>query len=119
MKGVTSCAWALETAERWAHLDPLSEPAQRKLMRLLALDGQRTQALARYAGFRRLLVAELGVEPGTRDAASSTSASWLKKSAQTNLPGMPGRLPVPLTPFIGRDKELAELTAWLRDPGSA
>jgi len=55
---------ALETAQRWAQIDALNEPAQRSLMRLLALDGQRTQALARFEGFRKLLNQELNVEPG-------------------------------------------------------
>jgi DNA-binding SARP family transcriptional activator len=106
----------LEVAERWVHLDPLSEPAQRRLMRLLALDGQRTQALARYAGFCRLLASELGVEPSS-ETRLLYERILAEETAQTNLPGMPGRLPVPLTPFIGRESELVELITWLRDPG--
>jgi DNA-binding SARP family transcriptional activator/predicted ATPase len=105
----------LEAAERWARLDPLSEPALRQTMRLLALDGQRTQALARYHSFRRLLEAELGVEPG-RESDLLYQRILAEESTQASLPGMPGLLPVPLSPFIGRDKEIAELTAWLRDP---
>jgi predicted ATPase len=106
---------ALEVTERWAHIDPLSEPAQRRLMRVLALDGQRTQALARFTGFRKLLAGELGVEPA-RETHQLYERILAEEYAQANIPGMPGKLPVPLTPFIGRGDELAELTAWLRDP---
>ena len=99
--------------ERWVQVDPLNETAQRRLMRLLALDGQRTQALARYAGFSRILATELGVEP-SRESQQLYQRILAEESAQTNLPGLPGRLPVPLTPFVGREDELAELIAWLR-----
>ena len=104
---------ALELTERWVHVDPLNEAAQRRLMRLLALDGQRTQALARYTAFSRLLATELGVEP-SRESQQLYQRILAEESAQTNLPGLPGRLPVPLTPFVGRQDELAELTSWLR-----
>jgi DNA-binding SARP family transcriptional activator/predicted ATPase len=106
---------ALELSRRWARLDPLSEPAQRSLMRLLALDGQRAQALAQYTGFRRQLNADLEVEP-----ALETQHLYQRvideETTQFSLPGMPGKLPVPLTPFIGREEELSKLTAWLCDP---
>ena len=104
---------ALALTERWVQVDPLNEAAQRRLMRLLALDGQRTQALARYAGFNKILATELGVEPN-RESQQLYQRILAEESAQTNLPGLPGRLPVPLTPFVGREDELAELTSWLR-----
>lgn len=106
----------LVKAQRWVQLDPFSEAAQVKLMRLLALDGQRTQALAHYMGYSRLLQAEMGVEPG-RLARQLYERILAEEEVQTNLPGLPGGVPVSLTPFIGRVKELADLTAWLRDPG--
>jgi predicted ATPase/DNA-binding SARP family transcriptional activator len=106
---------ALEIAQRWVHLDPLSEPAQRGLMRLLALDGQRTQALAGFAGFAKMLRTELGVVP-ERETQRLYQRILDEETTQTSLPGMAGRLPVPLTPFVGREDELAELAAWVRDP---
>ena len=105
---------ALELTERWAHMDPFSEPALRGLMRTLALDGQRTQALARYSGFRKILIVELGVEPGV-ETQQLFQRILDEETTQAILPGMPGRLPAPLTPFVGRETELAELAAWLRD----
>ena len=106
---------AIEVAERLAQVDPLSELAQCGVMRLLARSGQRTQALARYTSFRKLLMNELSVEP-VRETQLLYERILAEESAQASLPGVPGRLPVPLTPFVGRQDELAELTAWLRDP---
>ncbi len=48
---------------RAAEIDPLRESAQRGLMRLLALSGQREAALSQYDACSRVLAAELGVEP--------------------------------------------------------
>jgi len=50
-------------------LDPLYEEAHRMLMRLLALSGQRSAALAQYATCRRLLAEELGVTPAAETVA--------------------------------------------------
>ena len=106
---------AIEVAERLAQVDPLSELAQCGVMRLLARSGQRTQALARYTSFRKLLMNELSVEP-VRETQLLYERILAEESAQASLPGVPGRLPLPLTPFVGRQDELAELTAWLCDP---
>lgn len=108
----------LKAAERWARLDLYSESAQRKLMRLLALDGQRAQALARYQSYHKQLLDELGVEPD-HETRQLYARILDEETAQANQPGsagLPGALPVPLTPFIGRHKELADLAAWLRNP---
>ena len=50
-------------ARRQLELEPWDEDAQRQVMRLLALDGQRDAALAQYEACRRVLAAELDVEP--------------------------------------------------------
>ena len=50
-------------AQRLLDLDPLSEQAHRKLMRLYALSGRRSRALAQYESCLNLLRLELGVEP--------------------------------------------------------
>ena len=105
---------ALEVTQRWVHLDPFNESAQRSLMRALALDGQRTHALASYTACVKTLQSELGVEP-SRETQQLYQRILTEETSQTSLPGMPGRLPVPLTPFVGRGDELAELAAWLRD----
>lgn len=54
---------ALPFAHRQVELEPWLEEAHRQLMRILALDGQRSAALAQYETCRRLLANELDVEP--------------------------------------------------------
>lgn len=51
-------------SERALDLQPLSEPALLRMLRLLDLEGDRVEALRRYDDFARRLKAELGVEPG-------------------------------------------------------
>jgi DNA-binding SARP family transcriptional activator len=57
----------LKTSERYTRrqleLDPLREDAHRRLMRLLASQGQRAAALAHYAACCQILRDQLGVEP--------------------------------------------------------
>jgi WD40 repeat protein/DNA-binding SARP family transcriptional activator len=53
----------LRFARRLLELEPWREEAHREVMRLLALDGQRTTALAQYETCRRVLAEELGVKP--------------------------------------------------------
>ncbi len=54
---------ALAYARRQLELEPWQEEAHRQVMRLLALTGQRSAALAQYETCRRMLKAELGIEP--------------------------------------------------------
>ncbi|MFO7695687.1 MAG: BREX system ATP-binding domain-containing protein, partial [Anaerolineae bacterium] len=60
---------ALRTARRWLELEPLDERAHRQVMRLLAVTGQSSAALAHYEACRRMLRAELGAEPDARTTA--------------------------------------------------
>jgi len=54
---------AVHCARRHLALEPWDEPARRRLMRLLALDGRRGAALAEYETCRWVLAHELGVGP--------------------------------------------------------
>jgi DNA-binding SARP family transcriptional activator len=54
---------ACEVAWRQVELEPWEEEAHRQLIRLLALSGQRSAALAQYETCRRLLDEELSIEP--------------------------------------------------------
>lgn len=55
---------AVSYARRQTLLDPLSEAAHCHLMELLALAGQRSEALAQYQTCSNMLAEELGLEPG-------------------------------------------------------
>ncbi len=56
---------AIRSAQRLVDLEPWDETAHQRLMRLLALNGQRGAALAQFETCRRQLALELGVAPST------------------------------------------------------
>ena len=103
--GVGDLAGVCDYARRWVALDPLDEAAHRRLISVLAESGQRTAALAQFERCRRLLDAELGIEPEPATvalyeelkqhippAAPSASRSHAEQLPQT-----------PLTRLIGRE----------------
>ena len=101
-------------ARRQLELEPWHEPAQRQLMRGLAMSGDRDAALAQYARCRQLLADELGVEPEAETRAlheqiRSGQLSPVKRDAAAPR----YNLPAALTPFVGREAELATLGALL------
>jgi predicted ATPase/DNA-binding SARP family transcriptional activator len=112
---------ALSYARRQLELEPWHEAAHRQAMRALAQNGQRDAALAQYQTCRRVLAQELGVEPDRettalyerlRDAADLSGSPNL-----TNLrTAPPNNLPAPLAPFVGRERELAQIAERLQDP---
>ena len=99
---------ALDYLQRLIKLEPWHEEAHRQLMRLLALNGQRSDALAQYATCRRVLQAELGVEPAPetralyeqilRGQALDGPAAWevAERAAEGTVP-IPGSGKVSLT----------------------
>ena len=117
-------------AQRQLELDPLREEAHRRVMRALALAGQRSAALAAYESCWRVLERELGVPPSPETEALAaqirsgalTSAAPMGEGAKSAAP--PERpsaapkhnLPPPSTTFVGRGAELAQLRQWLLDP---
>ena len=84
-------------------------------MRLLALDGQRAEALVQYERCRRILRLELGVEPEPETVALHAR---IRDGAELHAVGAspPHNLPAQLTPFVGREREMVEITTRLRDP---
>lgn len=109
-------------AQRQLTLDPWREIAYRQLMRVLALDGQRTAALAAYERCRQVLADQLGVEP----EAETTALYEQLRVAESDMPPaglslpLPGsgrhNLPAQLTPFVGRESELVQLGDLLANP---
>ncbi|MFN2108820.1 MAG: ATP-binding protein, partial [Anaerolineae bacterium] len=101
-------------AWRWTELEPWQEDAYQHLMRVLALHGQRTAALAQYEVCRDILQQEFGVEPSAqtlrlyeyiRDGTLTTD-----RSIQV---AVSSPLPEPLSPsesekpvFVAREDEL-------------
>lgn len=110
-------------ARRQIELDPWREAAHRQLMRLLALSGQRSAALAQYERCCQALMVELGIEPEAETTAlyeqiKVGEIASLRNQGERNAgPLRPQHnLPAPSTAFIGRETELAKLTAMLADP---
>lgn len=112
-------------AERQLANDALSEEAYQQLIGALARLGRRQEALAHYERCRRVLRAELGVEP---NAALQRRYAELKQPVRPRIPAAPAPTPerrpppalhnLPLAPnrFIGRQQELATLRRQLLDP---
>lgn len=62
-QGIQGRSQALRYTERILEIEPWQEEAHRQMMLLLALDGQRSSALAQFDICRRVLAEELDVEP--------------------------------------------------------
>jgi DNA-binding SARP family transcriptional activator/tetratricopeptide (TPR) repeat protein len=122
---------------------PLQERFHAQLMLALASTGRRAQALRAYQQARRVLVDELGIEPGPElrdihqqiladEAVQMTSRAdsiWPGEVPGTTVAGVlagpaadgpelvvPRELPAPVAHFAGRAAELAELTTLLDQP---
>jgi DNA-binding SARP family transcriptional activator/predicted ATPase len=98
-------------AQQQVHFEPWREEAHRQLMRLLALDGQRSAALAQYQVCTRALQSELGVDPS---AETIKLVVQIKEGALSN-PIVPS-LPIAPTPLVGREFDRAELADRLATP---
>ena len=112
---------ALELAYRQLELEPWWEEAHQQLIRLLALSGHRSDALAQYEKCRRVLAEELDAEPSleTTDLYEQIRDQRLAGPVPSSQrwPGPAHNLPMPLGPFVGRIDEIDELSRLLLDPG--
>jgi predicted ATPase/DNA-binding SARP family transcriptional activator len=105
---------------RQLELDPWREEAHCQMIRVLALDGQRSAALAQYETCRRVLAEQLDVEPSTntRELVEEIRAGTLKtKEENLCTPIVPiHNLPASLTSFLGREQELSDLDRLITNP---
>ena len=120
---------AIAALEQVVVIDPLHEGAQRALMRLFAAAGRRQQALAQYQRLREALRRDLEAEPDPQtarlyrallrgdvnfDPADQEPRREAAHALRADRAG-PARhnLPIALTSFIGRDRELREVARLL------
>jgi DNA-binding SARP family transcriptional activator len=114
-QGMRSCheyKQGVEFARQALAADPSNERAHQHLMFCLMASGDRSAALAQYEICRQVLHTELGVEPLPETTAlyhRIKQASAEHESFEAHLTN----LPIPLTSFIGRQRELAEIKRWL------
>ncbi len=108
---------ALGHAQRLLQLAPWDEGTHRQVMRLLAWTGQRGAALRQFESCKRTLREELAVDPATETVA-------LYRQILAGELNLPPQLPAFLTDekprheferslFVGRERELARLEAFL------
>ncbi len=99
--------------------DELHEPARRELMRVLADTGRRQEALAEYETLRDALRRRLEADPDPetrrlyrRLLAGSVDESGTARGGDASADAAPGygsNLPAPVSSFVGRDREVAEV----------
>lgn len=111
-------AQMLGDLERLVREHPYRERLCGQLMLALYRSGRQADALDAYRNARFTLVEELGIEPSSdlrelHEAILRQDPSLSKLTAQDR-PTAAGHLPVPATPFLGRARELAGVTALLR-----
>lgn len=102
---------ALQAAEAAVALEPLRESAHRRVMAAHEAAGNRGAALQAYERCARLLADELGVGPA---AETEAAHAGLLREEPTKVRTGPdtratGNLPVPVSRFVGRLSERAEI----------
>ena len=120
---------ALACSRRLIELEPWSEDGHRAVMRLLALGGRRTAALAQYDSYCTALSRELGVKPskettalydlirtGEMGPAGARGSSADAAAAASRPPYPHTNLPAPSTLLIGCELERERIAGLLTDP---
>lgn len=101
-------------------LEPWREEAHRDLMRRLALDGERSAALAQFGECERALIDFFGLEPAleTRSLAERIASGPALSEPEAVLQRLERRqrLPRPAAELVGRSDELRRLLERLADP---
>ena len=97
---------AIACSRKRLELERWQEDAHRSLMHLFALSGQRSAALAQFEACKRILMADLSVEPGTETFRLYESIREGEMGAPKAQKTKLHNLPVQVTSFIGREKEM-------------
>lgn len=108
---ITAGQWveATATARRLLAIEPWREQTHRRLILLLARQGEYGAALAQYEQCREVLAAELGVEPMPETVNVYERIRQLGRQPRHNLPSAP-------TPLIDRAREREAVVARLLVP---
>lgn len=103
---------------RQLEMEPWREDAHRSAMKLMALDGKRTSAIAQYETCRRVLQEELGIAPEPETVAlydrirsGDTGSEAANRSGSKVADSL-----LPAAPMVGREEERAKLVGLLDSP---
>lgn len=109
---------AIAYARRWLRIDPLHEPAHRQLIELFAWSGNWPAAEQQYEAYKQMLYKELKLQPEEttqqlyrliKDRKSPRAPVVLLESAPRKSKPQ-NNLPPQLTSFVGRKREIGEIT---------
>lgn len=105
-------AQAIETAQRVLKNDPADERAHQHLIFCFVAQGDRHAALQQYEQCLRALYEELAIDPAPETTALY---EWIKQTHGESISPAARitNLPIPLTSFIGRGQEMAQVKAAL------
>ncbi|HJZ49598.1 MAG TPA: BTAD domain-containing putative transcriptional regulator, partial [Roseiflexaceae bacterium] len=108
---------ATVAAQRQIELERWREDAYRQLMRALVGGGDRAAALAVYGRCAQVLNDDLGIAPDDETAALAAAirTGEVAEPARPQVALLHQALPSPLTPLVGRESELAQISGLLRD----
>ncbi len=100
--------YAIEYAQKVLASDPANERAHQHLMFCFMTTGNRPAALGQYEKCETALREELAVEP---TAETTALYHWIKQAPSERKPteALITNLPIPVSSFIGRKHEIAEL----------
>ena len=115
---------AIVELRRLTAAHPLREHPHALLMMALQRCGRQAEALAAYRAARRILISQLGAEPGPElrqahqrvldgDQSGAAAPGPAPLAPGGGRAVAPRQLPSPVRQFVGRDSELAVLTALL------
>lgn len=105
---------ALEVAGTVLTYDPANERAHQHMMFCYVVLGKRQAALEHYEQAKRALEAELAIEPARETTALY---NWIRQASLT-VPSQVAQitnLPIPLSSFIGREREIRALRRLFTD----
>jgi len=115
---------AIATLERLVSVQPLRDEPQGRLMQLYAQLGERGKALAQFEAYASTLRATLDIDPAPgleaqfiaiRDGTIvRTTPAMVADARQQGSPVAARNLPVPLSRFVGRAREMGEIRALAR-----
>lgn len=122
----------LAATQRLLTLEPWCEAGHRLRMLFLVHSNQRGDALAQFTRCQQILAEEVGAEPEPEtvslyeqirkgihnEACHAAEGRPAKTTNQSVAPALPHNLPSQLTPFLGREEEVAALCDKLLAPDS-